>query len=260
MIAAARPIPRLAKHWEAVARRIQASRRVVVFLDFDGTLAPLASRPERARMPGTTRRVLQRLVGHPRATIIVISGRRRADLERRTGITDVQYWGLYGAEGGRKFESTVAERQALRRIRTELAQRLSPYAHAWIENKGASLTVHLRDVPEGPQFLIRREIRLLVNAQRRDLRLFENLRDAEIAPRRIHGKGDAVRRFLARRTRSKILPIYFGDDFSDESAFAAARHGIAILVGPERPTWAHYRVCCVDEVAPTLAKLEAALA
>jgi trehalose 6-phosphate phosphatase len=259
MTAAARSIPRLSSHWKDVARRIRASRHVVLFLDFDGTLAPLAARPERARLPSGTRRVLQRLIRHRGVTLIVISGRRRAELQRRVGIPGIQYWGLYGAETGQKFQPSGAERRALRSIRAQLARRLSAYTQAWVENKGASLTVHLRDVPEVLQFLIRRELRLLLHDSRRALRLFENLRDAEIAPRRVSGKGEAVRRFLARRRRGNTLAIYCGDDFSDESAFAAVRHGIPILVGPARPTWAQYRLCCPDEIAAALAKMEAAL-
>jgi trehalose-6-phosphatase len=55
------------------------------------------------------------------------------------------------------------------------------------------------------------------------------------------------------------LPIYFGDDYSDEPAFAAARHGLSVLVGNRRRTLARFRLRGPDEVADALTRLEASL-
>ena len=71
-----------------------------------------------------------------------------------------------------------------------------------------------------------------------------NLRDVEVAPIAIGDKGVAVRKFLDEPAMRGALPIYFGDDFSDEPAFAAARKGIPILVGKRRTTRAN--IPCAD--------------
>src|SRR5665213_3983546 len=89
---------RLVKDWPRIAGQIKASRRVVVFLDFDGTLVNIAPLPDQVRMTPATRRVLQRLVRHPRVTVVVISGRRRAELLRYIGVPGIRYFGLYGWE------------------------------------------------------------------------------------------------------------------------------------------------------------------
>src|SRR2546428_2503174 len=82
--------PRLFSNWDQVARRIGESRRVLLFLDFDGTLAPFASRPEQARLSRRAPRILRRLARHPRVTLVVISGRRRAALLRHVGIRTIR--------------------------------------------------------------------------------------------------------------------------------------------------------------------------
>jgi len=78
-------------------------------------------------------------------------------------------------------------------------------------------------------------------------------------PRSIPGKGRAVRRFLAQPAHRKSFPLYFGDDFSDESGFAAVRRGVSVLVGRPRRTSARYSLRNPAEVAAALGELEATL-
>ena len=250
---------RLLSNWDQVARRIRESRRVLLFLDFDGTLVPFASRPEQARLSGRARRILRRLARHPRVTLVVISGRRRADLLRHVGIRTIRYFGLYGWERTGRHRLPGPAQNALHRARQQLARRLSPYPGVWVEDKRTSLCVHLRGVPARVRRRVRRQLRALSRPFQRSLRLFENLRDADIVPRLNSGKGAAVRRLLAQPRFRRALPIYFGDDHSDEPAFAALRRGISVRVGPPLPTRARYRVRDPDEVASALLRLEAAL-
>jgi trehalose 6-phosphate phosphatase len=77
----------------------------------------------------------------------------------------------------------------------------------------------------------------------------ENLRDVEVAPVAIGDKGMAVRKFISEPALRGALPVYFGDDFSDELAFAATRKGIPILVGKRRATRAKYSLRGPAEVA-----------
>src|SRR5271170_3675226 len=86
--------------WDCIAAQIQSSCRVTVFLDFDGTLVNIAPLPDQVRLAPTTRRVLRRLARHPRATLVVISGRRRSELMQYIGLPGIRYFGLYGWERG----------------------------------------------------------------------------------------------------------------------------------------------------------------
>ena len=249
----------LSAHWPYVKARLRASRRVALFLDFDGTLAPLTPLPQQSRLPARARGVLRRLARHPRVTLVVISGRRRADLRRRVGLPGIRYLGLYGQEDSRPLRLSSSVRQALDRVGASLASGLSRQPGVWIEHKRVSLTVHLRGAPPGVARRIRRELRSQLRSFRSTLRLLENLRDVEIVPRAVAGKGAAVRRLLAQPGLRDALPVYFGDDLSDEPAFAATSSGVAVLVRSARPTRAHYTVGSTAQVASWLAQMEAAL-
>jgi trehalose 6-phosphate phosphatase len=254
-----RTTARLSTHWSRVAARLRASRRVALFLDFDGTLAPLAPRPRQSQLAARTRRVLRRLARHPRVTLVVISGRRRADLRRRVGLPGIRYLGLYGGEDSRPLRLSTPVRHALDRVGAGLAHGLSCDSGVWIEDKRVSLTVHLGDAPPRVARRIRRDLRRRLRSFRSTLGLVENLRDVEIIPRAVAGKGAAVRRLLAEPRLRHALAVYFGDDLSDEPAFAATSRGVAVLVRSDRPTRAHYTVGGTEQVATWLRQMEAVL-
>jgi len=249
----------LSAHWSHVAGRLRASRRVALFLDFDGTLAPLTPRPQQTRLPARTRRALRRLIRHPRVTLVVISGRRRADVRRRVGLPGIRYLGLYGGEDSRPLHLSIPVRQALDRVGARLARGLSCFPGVWVENKRVSLTVHLRDAPPRTARRIRREVRRAWRPFHSALVLLENLRDVEIVPLAVAGKGAAVRRVLAQPRLRDALAVYFGDDLSDEPAFAATSRGVSILVRSARRTRAHYTIGGTEQVAAWLTQMEAAL-
>lgn len=256
----ARGVPHLLAHWDSIAARIRSYPRVAVFLDFDGTLVDIAPRPELVRLTPATRAILRRLARHPRVTLVVISGRRRGELLHYIGIRGVRYFGLYGWEGSGTSVLPARVRRALRRARLQLERDLRAYPSVWIENKRSSFSVHLLDVPPAIQPRVRSELRAQLKPFRATLRVVENLRDVEVLPRSIPGKGLAVRRLLGRPALRGSFPFYFGDDLSDESGFVAVRRGISVHVGKARSTRARYSVRAPAEVAAALTKLEAALA
>jgi trehalose 6-phosphate phosphatase len=249
----------LVAHWDRVAARIQSSRRVAVFLDFDGTLVNIAPRPDQVRLAPSARRVLRRLARHPRVTLVVISGRRRAELWRYIGLRGIRYFGLYGWERGRDSRLPASALLALRRARMQLSIHLSSIPGLWIEDKHFSLSVHLLGVSPALQSRARRKLRALLLPLQKSLRVIENLRDAEVVPRCISGKGIAVQQFLATPALCRAFPIYFGDDLSDEPAFQAVSKGISIRVGAGRPTRARYSIRGSSEVAAVLARVAATL-
>ncbi len=254
-----RKIPDLLKDWDGIEKKVRGNGRVTVFLDFDGTLVDIAPRPELVRLTSIARKILRRLARHPNATLVVVSGRRRAQLLKYIGVPGIHYFGLYGWESNVNSSLPASVRTTLRRARARLKPLLGAYPDVWIENKRSSLSVHLLDVPPTLQPRVRRELRTSLLPFLKTLHAVGNIRDVEILPRSIPGKGMAVRRFLAQPGHRKSLPFYFGDDFSDESGFAAVRRGVSVLVGRPRPTSARYSLRNPAEVAAALAKLEATL-
>ena len=209
MTPSARGVPHLLAQWDRLAAKIRTHPRVVVFLDFDGTLVDIAPRPEKVRLTPTARRTLQRLARHSRATLVVISGRRRAELLHYIGIRGIRYFGLYGWESSTSSPLPPRVRADLDRARRQLEVHLRAYPSAWIENKRSSFSVHLLAVPAALQSRVRGRLRTWLKPFRRTLRSVENLRDVEVLPRSVPGKGIAVRRFLAQAAFRRAFPLYF---------------------------------------------------
>jgi trehalose 6-phosphate phosphatase len=251
--------PALVTDWARVAARVRSSGRIAVLFDFDGTLVKIAPRPDQVRLAPLTRRALRRLARHPRVTIAVISGRRRSELLRFIAVQGIRYFGLYGWEDRRRSALPAPAVAALRRAREQLSIQLSSICGLWTEDKQFSLSVHLLGVSPPQQGRARRMLRSLLLPYRKTLRVIDNLRDVEIVPRCILGKGMAVQHLLAKPALSNALPFYFGDDFSDEPAFEAVSKGISVRVGAARPTNARYSIRGPAAVAAVLAKLEVAL-
>ena len=251
-----RVIPHLFAHWERIARRIRGKKRLLMLLDFDGTLVRIAPMPSGVRLAEGTRDVLQKLAGHRNVTLAIISGRQRAELQRYIGIRKMKYMGLYGWESDGNKRVPFPIRVALVRTLVGLLAELHAYPGVWIEPKRSSFSVHLLGASAETQRRVREHVKKSVMPLRETLRVMTNLRDVEVAPVTIGDKGLAVRKFLDDPAMRGALPIYFGDDFSDEPAFAAARKGISILVGRRRATRAQFSLRGPAEVAMALSRME----
>jgi trehalose 6-phosphate phosphatase len=257
-VTVARSAPRLAHHWPAVEARLLRSPRLALFFDFDGTLAPFARRPEQVRVPPQIRRVLGRLARRQRVRVFVISGRRRANLRKHLAIHGIDYLGVYGWETDSMAPRLPpAVRTALGTARGWLAERHARYPGLWVEDKHVSLSVHLREVPVRVRPRVRRDLGVLSRRLRPAVRLLHNRLDAELVPSAVGGKGATLVRLLAQPELADAFPIYFGNDLSDEPAFAAVRGGLAVIVGSTGPTHAHYAVPRQERLADTLLQLEA---
>lgn len=252
-------VPHLFENWRDIRERIRQSSRVALFLDFDGTLVRIARRPDLVQLTSLTRRILIRLARHQRVRVAVVSGRRRSELVRYIGVPHIRYLGLYGWEGGKRAPVSYATRMALAGAHSAALLVLSKYKRIWIESKKDTLSVHLLGATAHTQRSVRRKMHLLIQPFRNHLRLIENLRDIEVTPLVILGKGAAVSAALRQPGLRDAFPIYFGDDLSDEPGFTAVREGLGILVGKARRTNARYQLRGPAQVATALARLEEAL-
>jgi trehalose 6-phosphate phosphatase len=251
-----RATPHLFAEWDHIARRIRGNRRLAVFLDFDGTLVRIAPLPGNVHLEDGTREVLRKLAAHRNVTLAVISGRQRAELQRYIGIRGMKYMGLYGWENNGSKRMPFLDRVALARALVSLLAELPSYPGVWIEPKRNTFSVHLKGASGETQRQVREQVRKRVKPLRETLKVMANLRDMEVAPVSIGDKGVAVRRFLDDPSMRGALPIYFGDDFSDEPGFAAARKGISVLVGKRRATRAHFCLRGPAEVTDALSRME----
>jgi len=254
-MALARGVPHLFDCWEQVLPRFEEANHVHLFLDFDGTLAPLHPSPRDVKLSGGLRRTLRRLSQNRRVHVAIVSGRRRAALRRFISVPQIELMGLFGSEKNGELILPLKTRAALPRLRSRFQSGAVEYPGVFFEEKGVSFAIHFRKAPAAIQQRARAWIRRLVPRFHPNFHVIQTNNAWEIVPREVQGKGIAVRDYM-RRLRARGLAIYLGDDLADEPAFQALRRGITVRVGPLSPTAAHFRLENPDEVNTFLGRLE----
>lgn len=235
------------------------AQRLFLGLDFDGTLAPHVDDPAAAAPTAENRRVVQALSRQERIDTAVISGRALEDVRARVGIDGVEYAGNHGLEfeGESPLSDPETTRSMIQTVCERLETELGDIPGCKIENKEITATVHYRMVEDDIEARIRSIVQtVLADIESDDdasgLRGTPGSNIVEIRPAIEWDKGEAVRWFL-RRCSEECLPMYIGDDTTDEDVFRAiAPDGIGVHVGNDE-TAATYRV---DDVAEVTALLE----
>jgi len=248
---------------ERALASLAAGEPLVVALDVDGTLAPIAPRPDDAVVPPATRDAIARLVRLRGVHVALVSGRAADAARRLVGVDGAWSIGNHGAEciapGGEAYvDPTVAAfASAIDRAHDALADALGGVPGVIVEHKRWSLTVHYRlasrdDVPR-----VERSVQAI--AARDGLRVAGGKQVLELrAPIDVH-KGSAVLALLDRlgagQPRASVL--YVGDDVTDEDAFRVGPPRVfALRVGPGQ-TLAPWRLPSQDAVDALLAALAA---
>lgn len=246
--AEARPIGELP---DALDRREEilrgfGSRRPAVFLDYDGTLTPIVEDPEEARLPETTRETLRRLAA--RFPVAVISGRDLRDVREKVALESLTYAGSHGFDmQGPKLRRQRGEQYlpALEAAEAELAERVAGIPGVSVERKRFAIAVHYRRAPAGREVEVAERV-ADVAATRPELRLTAGKKVHELRPDVEWDKGRALLWLLEtlQLDGDDVLPVYIGDDVTDEDAFRALRsRGLGVVVrgeDDERPSLARY--------------------
>ncbi|MBB4635315.1 trehalose-phosphatase [Longimicrobium terrae] len=201
------------------------SGRLVLLLDFDGTLAPIVARPELAAMPERTRTALDRLMAMEGVEVAVVSGRGLADVRDRAAIPGIAYAGNHGMEiegAGlhRIHPEAAAARPELEEVAALITAALDGIEGAFVEDKGLTLSIHYRQAADREA-----DVRAAVHAAadgRPGLRVTAGKMVLEVRPRVEWDKGRAVLFLLEQMQPPAGTPIlYLGDDRTDEDAFRA---------------------------------------
>jgi trehalose-phosphatase len=206
-----------------------------------------------------TRQRLRRLARHPRLTVVVISGRTRRDLVKRVRVPGLQYLGLHGQERGTRTPLAGPADKLLLHVWRALAGRLGRLPNIWLENKRLSFVIHHRGATAGTVQQARRILQDVLKPLKPALRVLPGKKVWEVLPAGAPGKGAAVADVM-KGLPTGTLPIYLGDDTTDESAFAALRKGVTVHVGTLRGSKARYQLRNPAEVKTFLEKLEVEIA
>jgi len=250
-----RTVPVLGTHESDIDRRLQ-DKRPVVFLDYDGTLTPIVPDPAKAFLGADMRTALAALAAC--CTVAVVSGRDLKMLRGFVELDSLYYAGSHGFEisgpaGWRdSMEKGLEFLPALAAAEASLRDRLAWIAGHEVERKRFSIAVHYRHVAKADLPSLT-DIVDTVLAEQPGLRKGLGKKVFELRPDIAWDKGEAVLWLLDRLglDHTSVLPIYVGDDITDEDAFRVlAGRGLAVAVrdGDERMTAADYALAGTEDV------------
>ena len=242
-------------------------KRIVVFLDYDGTLTPIVARPELAVLSDEMRQVVRNLA--TRCTVAVVSGRDRPDVEKLLGVEGLVVAGSHGFDiaspDGRDIQHEMGAEfgDAIEAVTAKAKAALAGVEGALVEPKRSSVALHYRLVAEDEVAKVRAVVDEALAANE-GLRVTPGKKVWEIQPKIDWNKGKAVLWLLEALEvgAPDVVPFYFGDDVTDEDAFHALKgRGIGIYVGhpddveARRATVADYALGSTDEVGTFLDRL-----
>ena len=243
---------------------VAGGKRPAVFLDYDGTLTPIVSHPQDAWLSDSMRQTLRSLAA--RVPVAILSGRDLDDVRGRVLVDSLIYAGSHGFDiagaGGLRRELGAAYLPALDAAEMELREALDEIPGAQLERKHFSVAAHYRNVNENDAFRVALAVDA-VAARHSELRRMNGKKVYELLPDIDWNKGKAMLWLLETLDleRRNALPIYIGDDRTDEDAFRALeQRGIGILVSEQSPpTAARYALKNPAEVEEFIGALAARL-
>ncbi len=239
-------------------REIARVKRLLVALDFDGTLAPEVDDPAKARALPEAREAVLRLLRMPNTRVALISGRALASLEQVADLPDTAL--LVGSHGIEiRLDSPEAnlllDTAELRRVdvlNVVLGEVAESVDQVWLEPKPAGFALHTRLATDHNSRVAHLVARSEASAEVAGLTIREGKNVLEFSVRSTT-KGEAMEH-LRRYTQADAV-FYAGDDVTDEDAFAALNSDDLGLKSGEGPTLANFRVKGPTEVARALALL-----
>jgi trehalose 6-phosphate phosphatase len=233
--------------------------RLAVFLDFDGTLVDIAPTPDAVVVPPGLTGLLMSLRAKLGGALAVLSGRAIADIDRRLGVPELTAAGQHGLEtrdpDGHLWRAGNAA--TLTPLRADLLAFAAERTGVLLEDKGTTVALHTRLAPQ-----FGGEATALVQALRdRDPERWRIRPGHHVVEIGLGGadKGTALQHFAALVPFAGRIPVMFGDDVTDDAAFAATKDlgGFAVAVGP-RPADTPLRLKGPAEVSAVLRLIDEA--
>ncbi len=237
-------------------------KKLAVFLDYDGVLTPIVDRPEDAIISDSMRDAVSGLA--ERCTVCVVSGRDRPVVQELMGLDHLVVAGSHGFDIWSPDEGTIEHdagggfEELLEEVKERLEKESDSIEGTSIEPKKASVAIHYRQVAEPERDKVGQIVDGLLEERSDELKVTPGKMVYEIQPKIDWDKGKAVLYLLEtlELDGDDVVPMYLGDDHTDEHAFEALDdRGIGVFVGekddPEiegRTTAANYVLYTVPEV------------
>lgn len=235
--------------------------KLLLCLDYDGTLSDLTPDPSRAFPVAGIQESLTRLVDASKhLTVAIVTGRRVAQARQLLGVSNgLIFSGLHGLEMSQRGRIRVAPEAAaatseLDLVRQWIAHNIPASQGFHVEDKRFAVGVHYRSADPPIASSIADSFVQFVAASAPALKVMRLKMLVEAIPR-VASKANAVAA-LRRTVKHPCVTVFVGDDATDEDALAALDDGdVGVLVGPARPSRARYRLPSPAAVAAELRAL-----
>ena len=232
---------------------------IALFLDVDGTLLEIAARPQAVSVPHSLRERLRALFLAGGGAVALVSGRAIADLDALFAPLTLPSAGLHGFEhrgGSGTYRTRPApSTAALESARVAMLHVARQHPGLMVEDKSFALALHYREAPELEQTALAAMQQIAGGCD--ELELQRGKMVVELRPAGAT-KAQAVAAFLAEAPFGGRLPIFIGDDLTDEPAFELVNRlgGLSAVVSAARPSAALARLADVAAVRAWLEQLQ----
>ena len=232
-----------------ISHHFSTEKQCCLFLDVDGTLSEFHTDPLKSFIPKTTLQTLQQLMDL-NIHVIAVTGRSVQVASALFSPLRLPIAGTHGLEIHMQQLgnlNTDLDKEHIALIQQEMKKACLPYPQLLIENKDYSVAIHYRQHPEMAG--IAKKIAHDIQIRHPEFKINEGKYVFELLPAAAD-KGQAIQKILEHLNFTDVLPVFIGDDKTDESGFKIINHyhGISIKVGEEE-TQACYRLKNVADVA-----------
>lgn len=216
-----------------------------IMLDYDGTLTPVRDHPKLARLSIKRKLFLRKLACRPDIKMAIISGRKLSVVKKLAGIRNIIYAGNHGFEieiEGKRIIHPAARRfiPILKIVKAGLSA-VRRIQGVFIEDKIFTLSVHFRSVPAGRLRYFRKLFFQIMRCWKGKVKITGGKKVFEVRPPVDWDKGKAVKWIIRSLKLRDYLPVYIGDDETDEDAFREIKNkGLTIKVGNSKYSLAKY--------------------
>jgi len=216
---------------------------IALFLDVDGTLVDFAARPDSVVVDAALRPVLRKLAVQLGGALAAISGRPLHEIDALLDLPTAAAAGLHGAQlraADGRILAAPHDHSPLQVARLRAALLAAAHPGVLVEDKGSAIALHYRMAPIA-ETAVRRAAVEMLQATGPGYELLQGNRVVELKPAETN-KGTALSALMQTQPFAGRTPWVIGDDLTDEDAFQRANvlGGVSVIVGPRRPTLAHY--------------------
>ncbi|WP_373883392.1 trehalose-phosphatase [Acinetobacter pittii] len=232
-----------------IINTLSLDKNYCLFLDIDGTLAPFQINPEQSFIPKTTLEIIKEII-ELNIPVIAVTGRDIDTASKLLAPIEVPIAGLHGLDiyfGSDNYIRPDLSSINFKKLKQDIIKSCEKYPELSIEDKGYSIALHYRKNPnlKNHAFNIMQQIKFFYP----QLKINRGKFVVELIPDQAD-KGKAIQTILNHLNLPSALPIFIGDDLTDESGFICINQqsGLTIKVGSGE-THAKYRLKDIDDVA-----------